>query len=226
MAIIILRTLIIYGSLMLSMRLMGKRQLGELEISELTVAIVIADIAAMPLQDIGIPLINGLIPMAVLLCCEILVTGAAKKSIRLRYFLFGQPSVLIHRGEINQQEMQKNRFTLDELHEELRQQGITDIRKVEQAVLETSGLLNVILFPTDQPVTAGQMNVPCPDASIPTILINEGRVLTENLMQTDMELSGLLGYLNRHGIHDPSQVYLLTVDDAGKVYLAMKEEDS
>ena len=89
MAILIIRTLIIYISLMISMRILGKRQMGELEISELVVAVVIADIAVSPLQDIGIPLINGLVPVIILLCCEILVTGAAAKNVRFRLFLFG-----------------------------------------------------------------------------------------------------------------------------------------
>lgn len=224
MAIIIARTLIIYTALMLSMRILGKRQMGELEISELVVAVVIADIAVIPLQDIGIPLINGIIPIIVLLCCEILITGAATKSVRLRLLLFGRPSVLIENGIINQKEMKKNRFTIDELYEELRQQSITDITKVERAILETNGILNVILLPREQPPTCKQLGIRCPDESSPTILINEGRVLEDNLRKVGKDLQWLSNYLRNHHIRSADDVYLLSYDKTGKYYLSLWEE--
>lgn len=224
MLILIIRTFIIYAALMLSMRILGKRQMGELEISELVVAVVIADIAVIPLQDIGIPLINGLIPVIILLCCEILITGAAAKNVRLRLFLFGQPSILIENGIINQKEMKKNRFTIDELYEELRQQSITDITKVERAILETNGVLNVILLPKEQPPTCKQLGIRCPDEISPTILINEGRILEENLRKCGKELQWLKRYLRNNHIQSASDVYLLSIDKTGKVYLSLWEE--
>lgn len=223
MAILISRTLIIYLALLLSMRIMGKRQLGELEISELVVAVVIADIAAMPLQDIGIPLINGLVPLIILLCCEILITGAATTSVRLRLFLFGQPSILIENGIINQREMKRNRFTIDELYEELRQQSITDISKVERAVLETSGILNVILFPKEQPPSCQQLGVRCPEKSYPIILINEGRVLDNNLQKIGKDHKWLIQYLRTRHIKSTKDVYLLSYEKTGPCYLALWE---
>ena len=189
MAILITRTLIIYIALLISMRILGKRQMGELEISELVVAVVVADIAAMPLQDIGIPLINGIIPLLTLLCCEILITGLATKNLRARIILYGKPSILIENGVINQTEMKKNRFTIDELYEELRQQSITDITKVERAVLETNGILNVILFPKDQPPTCKQLGIKCAEEVFPIILINEGHILQENLKRIGRDLA-------------------------------------
>ena len=146
MAIILIRTVIVFLSITISLRLMGKRQLGELELSELVVAILISDLAANPLQDIGIPLMNGLIPVFVLLCCELLISGWVMKSIRFRSLLCGRPSVLVENGVISQQEMRRNRFTIDELTEELRGQGIVDISKIKYAVLETDGVLNTVLY--------------------------------------------------------------------------------
>ena len=137
MAILIFRTLIVYITLLGAMRLLGKRQLGELELSEFVVAALLADMASHPLQDIGIPLINGLVPVLTLFCCEVLVSGVALKSLRLRTLLFGKPSLLIWRGVIDQKELRKNRFTLDELTQELRSQGVTDLSKVEYGILET-----------------------------------------------------------------------------------------
>ncbi len=224
MAIIIIRTLCIYSALILSLRLMGKRQLGEMEISELAVAVLVADIACIPLQDLGTPLMNGLIPLVCLLCCEVLITGIASKSIRLRYLLFGRPSVLIENGVINQKEMKANRFTLDELYEELRQQSITDISTVEQAVLETSGVLNVVLSPQNQPITAEQLGIASPESSTTTILINEGRILEENLKKIGKNTAWLNRILKKHHIKDSTDVYLLSVDQAGNTYIAKMEE--
>lgn len=223
MSILIIRTLIIYSTLILSMRLMGKRQMGEMELPELIVAIVIADIAALPLQDLDIPLINGLIPIIILFCCETLITGAATKNIRLRLILFGRPSILIESGRINQSEMRKNRFTLDELYEELRQQGITDITKVERAVLETNGILNVILLPKEQPPTCNQLGIDCPEEASPIILINEGRILNENLHKIGRDIRWLNRYLKVNHISHANDVYLLSYDKAGKFYIALSE---
>lgn len=223
MAILIIRTFIIYAALLLSMRILGKRQMGELEISELVVAVVIADIAVIPLQDIGIPLINGLVPIIILLCCEILITGAAAKSVRVRLLLFGQPSILIENGVINQTEMRKNRFTIDELYEELRQQSVTDIAKVERAVLETNGLLNVILYPREQPPTCKQLGIRCPEELSPIILINEGRILENNLQKSGKDIKWLNRYLKSNHIRSAADVYLLSCDKTGKIYLALSE---
>ena len=123
------------------MRLLGKRQLGEMELSEFVLAALIADLAAHPLQDIGIPLINGLVPILTLFCCEVLISGATLKSVRLRSLFFGKPSVLILRGKVIQRELNKNRFSLDELMQELRNQGVLDISKIEYGILETDGRL-------------------------------------------------------------------------------------
>jgi uncharacterized membrane protein YcaP (DUF421 family) len=198
--------------------------MGQLEISELVVAVVIADIAVVPLQDIGIPLINSLIPVIILLCCEIIITGAAAQNVRLRLFLFGQPSIIVENGIINQTEMKKNRFTIDELYEELRQQSITDISKIERAVLETNGILNVILYPNEQTPTCKQLGIRCPDEISPIILINEGRTLEENLKKIGKDNQWLKRYLKNNHIKSASHVYLLSCDKTGKFYLSLMEE--
>ena len=223
MAILILRTLIVYFTLLAAMRLLGKRQLGEMELSEFVVAALIADMAAHPLQDIGIPLINGLVPILTLFCCEVLISGAALKSIRLRALLFGKPSPLITRGVIDQKEMRKNRFTLDELTQELRSQGVTDLSKIEYAILETDGRLNVILYPAESPVTASMLKLPTEDGGYPVIVISDGRILEDNLRRCGRDLSWLHGELSRRGVQNARQVFLLSVNAAGQVYFCLKE---
>ena len=158
------------------MRLLGKRQLGEMELSEFILAALIADLASLPLQDLGIPMINGLVPIMVLFCCELLIAGLSMKNVRLRAFFSGKPSLLIVRGKICQGEMHRNRFTPDELMQELRNQGILDISSVEYAVLETDGKLNVVPFAAQRPATAEQLGINVPDESYPFIVINNGSV--------------------------------------------------
>lgn len=224
MAIILVRTFIIYFALVAAMRLLGKRQLGELELSELVVAVLVADIAVNPLQDIGMPLIYGLAPLLVLFCCEILVSGLALKSLRLRRLLYGLPSMIIEKGKIAQREMQKNRFTPDELAQELRIQGIMDISSVEYAILETNGQLNIILYPAEQPVTAKQMQVDVPDGGFFSIVISDGRVLTDNLTRLGLDRRWLEKELRRRGADGPKRVYLMMVNDDGEIYYAAKEQ--
>ena len=225
MAIVIARTLIIYFALLLTMRLMGKRQLGEMELSEFVVAALMADLAAHPLQDMGIPLLNGLVPIAVLFCCEVLIAGLSLKHIRLRELFFGKPSLLIVKGEINQNEMRRNRFTLDELMQELRSQGCFDIREIEYAVLETDGKLNLMLNPAERPVTAGQMNVPLPDGGYPQIVISDVRVLEANLKHMGLDLNWLRHSLQEQGSADAEEIYLMTVDETKEVFVTRKEPE-
>ena len=223
MAIVIARTFTVYFALLLTMRLMGKRQLGEMELSEFVVAALIADLASHPLQDMGIPLLNGLVPIAVLFCCEVLIAGLTMRSIRLRSFFFGKPSLLIVKGQINQAEMRRNRFTPDELMQELRSQGINEIAGIEYAILETDGKLNLIPFPAERPVTAAQMQIPTQDGGYPHIVVSEGRVLEANLKHLGLDLAWLRSELKKQGVAEPGELYLMTVDEGRNVFLARKE---
>ena len=223
MAISILRTIMIYTALLVSMRLMGKRQLGEMELSEFVVASLIADLASHPLQDVGIPMINGLVPIFTLFCCELLIAGLSLKSVRLRALLFGKPSMLILRGQICQKEMRANRFTVDELMQELRNQGIVDISQVEYAILETDGQLNVIPFPAEKPPSARQLGVTVDDGGFPAIVVNDGRVLENVLTGTGHDRAWLQEEITRSGFDSPEGIYLMTVNRGGQTYIAGKE---
>lgn len=223
MAVSFVRTVILYIVIMASMRFMGKRQLGQLEPSELVVAVLISDLAASPLQSTGIPLLHGLIPVAILVCCEILVSGAVVKSIKFRAFICGKPSVLVKNGVIDQREMHKNRFTIDELTEELRGKGITDIGNVKYAILETDGALSVLPYPSECPVTADQLGIEPEDAGYPSIIINNGRVLDGNLRMIGLNDAWLGKQLKKRGFSSPDEVYLMTVDGLGRIYFSAKE---
>lgn len=223
MAVIIARTFLTYASLLLLMRILGKRQLGEMELSEFIVAALAADLAAIPLQDIGIPMINGLVSIIILFCCEILVTGTAMKSVRLRSFLYGRPSIIIDHGVIRQQELKRNRFTIDELLEALRNSGYTDVGKIEYAVLETNGKLSILPYAAEKPVTTAAAGISVPDAGYTSIIICDGRVISENLPLVGRDRTWLDSELKRRGIRSPEQVFIMTVNSAGQIYFAAKE---
>lgn len=223
MAIVIIRTMIVFLCVIGAMRLMGKRQLGELELSELVVAVLITDIAAHPLQDIGIPLMNGLLPIAVLLSSELLISWLSLKSDTLRRILFGKPSILIDKGEIQQTEMKKNRFSLDELSEALRKKGITDLSTVQKAILETDGTLNVLPYAKVSPVTPEQMGLNAEERGMPVTLVSDGHTEKDNLRLVGKNEQWLANKLRELGLHSPEQVYLLTIDAMDGIYLQKKE---
>ena len=223
MAIIFVRTVILYFAILISMRIMGKRQLGEMEISEFIVAALIADLAATPLQDIGIPLLNGLVPIIIMFCFEIIIAWLNMRSVKLRKLTYGRPELIIRDGRIIREAMRKNRFTLDELMQELRAQGLTDTAQVEYAVLETNGQLSIILKSGDQPVTASQMGVVGDDVSYAHIIINEGRILDNNLKLLGRDRRWLSNELKRQNFRSADEVYILTLSESGRVFCQAKE---
>lgn len=224
MSIIIIRTIIIYLTLITSMRLMGKRQLGELELSELVVAVLVSDIAAQPLQDISIPLLNGILPIVVLLSCELVISGIIVKSVRARIIICGRPSIIIKDGKINQAEMKKNRFTLDELSEELRNQGILEISSIKYAILETDGNLNIILKPSACPITPELLSIEVQDKGFPMIIINNGKLMKQNLEKCGKSIAWLNGELKKLGAKNTSDVYYMTLNTDDEISFELSEE--
>ena len=224
MVILIFRTVILFLSLLLFYRLLGKRQLGELELSELTVSMLIADISAIPLQDIGIPLINALVPMTVLFALELLLSVLTESSVRLRGLLWGKPCFLIEQGKINQKEMRRCHFTPDELTQELRRQSVVDLNTVEYAILETDGTLSVLLTPPNRAPSASQLGVESESVGYTTTIIEQGRILGDNLRKCGRDKRWLHRELQRQGYGDAKEVYFMTVNAAGQVYIAGKEK--
>ena len=223
MVIAFLRTIILYAFIIIGIRLMGKRQVGELEPSELVLALLIADLAAVPMQDFGIPLLTGLIPILTLLCLTMALSVLTMRSVRFRAVLCGRPSVIVENGKLRQSEMKKNRFTLDELMEELRMQGITDLSTVKYAILETNGQLSVLPYTAQQPVTAQQMGLTPQEPGLPMVIINDGRLITRSLYSRGLNEEWLEKQLRQHHVKGTQDVFLLTVDEENRVYLSKKE---
>lgn len=224
MLIAFTRTVILYLMIVIGIRLMGKRQVGELEPAELVLAMLLSDLAAVPMQDFGIPLLFGIIPIVTLLCITMLLSVLTLKSVRFRLLLCGRPTIVVEKGVLLQKELSRTRMTPDELMEELRLQGITDLNTVKYAILETSGQLSAILYARYQPATPADLDRQPAEAGLPLTIINNGKVYPENLRRRGLDRVWLDRELTRRGLSSPRQVYFLTVDEEGAVYCAPRED--
>ena len=224
MFVVLIRTVVLYLLIVVGIRLLGKHQIGQLEPSELVLTLIIADLASVPMQDNGIPLLSGLIPIAVLLAMSTILTVMCTRSIRFRALLCGRPSIVIQDGKVLQAELEKNRLTIDELLEELRIQGYTDLTAIKYALLETSGQLSVLPMAGEKPVTAAQMGLTPQETGLPAVLVSDGRLLEHNLKGRGYEEGWLEKQLASCGLTSYQQVFLLTVDESGTVYCVPKRE--
>lgn len=218
------RTAILYLLLIVGLRLTGKRQIGELEPIELVLTMLLSDLASVPMQDFGIPLVNGVIPIVTLLAMSMLLSCVSLRNVRFRTLICGKPAIIIRNGKLQQDAMRHNRLTLDELFEELRTQGVTDISDVKYAVLETGGQLSVLLRTVAQPATPYQLGLTYEDdVFLPTVIINDGRLLRGNLRQTGHDEAWLQAQLSENGVDAPSQVFLLSIDERGEIICIVKD---
>jgi len=218
------RTVILYFLIMTGLRLMGKRQIGELEPGELVLTMMISDLATVPMQDFGIPLMAGVIPILTLLALSMLLSQLSLTSLRFRRLACGAPSVLIREGVLQQEAMRRNRYTLDELLEELRGQGITGVEDVKYAVLENSGHLSVLPWARTQPPAAERMGLEVEDdVTLPVVLVNDGRLLRRNLEAQGLDEAWLREALRKEGLDSHRQAFLLTLDETGRVNCVRKE---
>ena len=218
----LLRTVILYFLIMTGLRLMGKRQIGELEPSELVLTMMISDLATVPMQDFGIPLLAGVIPILTLLSHSMLLSQLSLLSLRFRELMCGTPSILIRNGKLQQDAMRKNRYTLDELLEQLRGQGYVSVDEVRWAVLENSGQLSILPWARQRPPTAEELGLTPEEDELPFILINDGRIVRRNLARSGRNEAWLQKELRRTG-HSAGEIFLLTVDGSGKVLCIPKE---
>ena len=197
MAVIFVRSIILYIIVLIVMRLMGKREIGQLQPFELAISIMIADLATIPMADSGIPIINGIAPILGLLVMHILISILNIKSIRIREILCGKPSILIYRGKIDEQKLKQERFTMNELQERLRGQNVVNIGDVEYAILETSGEVTVVLKPEKRATTPADFNIQPQYEGIPYDLVIDGIIMYDNLKVLGKDFRWLKKQVNK-----------------------------
>lgn len=218
-----LRTVLLYLILIAVIRLMGKRQIGQLEASEFVVTMLVANLASIPMQDGDIPLYSGLIPILTVLGAELVLSTLSLRSIRFRRLLCGKPVILIENGRILQENLRKTRVTLDELTCHLREKDILDLSRVQFAILETNGSLSVFPYPEELPVSAKDAGIQPGQQHLPITVISDGALLDENLRRAGRDKRWLEEILKeRHArIED---TWLLTTDAGGNVLWYGKED--
>lgn len=217
------RSVFLYALVIFLLRFMGKRQIGELQPSELVTAIMISNIAAIPIENLDTPMIDGALPITALACLEILCSAAALKSRRLRRILIGQPRYLIRDGVIDQKELALLRWSLDDLCEQLRANGIFDLNEVNTAVVETNGDLSVYQKFAFRPATNGDLGLrPKQGDDVPILLISDGEVIEKALTACGVTRAWLDETLLREGV-GTQDVFFLSCDRARRYTLIEKE---
>ena len=223
MLISYLRTAFLYLVLILSVRMMGKRQIGQMEASEFVVTMLVANLASIPMQDVAIPLYSGLLPILVVLGMELSLSGLILRSVWVRKFFCGKPVILIDNGKILLENLRRTRVTLDELMGHLRSKDVLDVQTVQFAILETDGSLSVFPYSAERPATAKEAGIRTEKQYLPITIIEDGYVLEENLQKAGKDQDWLEETLCQYQATRQGTL-LLTVDQEGHVILFRKEQ--
>lgn len=222
MSVPLVRTLVLYFAVICAVRLMGKRQLGEMDPAELVVTILVSDLAAVPMQDLGIPLFFGLVPIAALVALEVLLSILSLKSRFFRRLLNGQPAIIIRKGQLDLSKLRQLRLTTEDLVVALRKQSVASVSDVKYGVIEPDGSLTIVLYPQQQPVTAEMLSLSPKDIGLPLVVISDGQMVERSLGLLRLDRDAVVNRLRNRGLR-PEEVFLMTLDDCGNMFVQKKE---
>ena len=217
------RTTLLYILLIAVIRLMGKRQIGQMEPSEFVVTMLAANLAAIPMEDSGIPFYSGVVPILTVLGVELVLSGLSMRSIRFRRVLCGKPVIMIENGRILRENLLKTRVTLDELTGHLREKDVLDLTTVQYAILETNGNLSVFLYPAEAPASAREAGIVPKPRYLPVTIIEDGVLMDENLRKAGKDEDWVRWVLGDRRASIPG-TWLLTVDREDHVFWLGKEQ--
>lgn len=223
MIIVVIRTLILYTLVIIALRMMGKREIGQLQPFELVVIIMISELAAIPSENVGIPLLSGIIPILVLLLASLTLSLISLKSERARAIISGTPSILIQRGQIIEEELKKNRYNLTDLLEELRIKNVPNISDVEFAVLETNGQLSVFPKSQKRPTIPEDFHITTKFEGLPLSIIMDGNLNHKNLEQAKKDLKWLKKELKQQKVERIEDVFLASLDSSDTLFVQAKK---
>lgn len=219
----IIRTVVIYLFIVFALRLMGKRQIGELEASELVVTIIMSEIAALPITDNNTPLFHSIFSIFILMVLEIIISHLAYKNLNFRTLLYGKPSMFYEKGKFNQREMKRQRFNLGDLMEEIRNSGAVSLSQVDYIIMETNGKISVIMNSRNSPVTPENLNLKPEAPNMAYVIIDNGTLVTPNLKRLELSKKWLDQRLKEHNIKRIEDVFYLSYEEgSGKVVLIPK----
>lgn len=219
MVIVFIRALILYLVVVIVMRMMGKRQVAQMQPFELVIMIMIADLAATPMEDIDIPLINGVVPIIALLSIQVLASYFSLKSEGFRDFICGKPSILIHKGRIDQSEMYRLRVNINDLLEALRNKDYFNISDVQYAILETNGQMSIIPKADKRPVETADIGIMVKEEELPVTLITDGKLNNNKLKKTGHDKKWLMDQLKKQNIDSIKDVFFASLSSDGSFYI-------
>lgn len=222
--ILIIRTFIVYFTVIFSLRFMGKKQIGQLEPSELTVAIMISELATIPLGETDIPLLNGIIPVLVLAAIEIIISIFVIKSLTVRKLITGSPVIIVENGKLIEQSLKSTRFTTDDLMAEMRLKGVSDITEIDYAILETGGQVSFILKKENSPVTLKDIKINSKNDPLSFPVVNKGFINKTNLKTIKRDEKWLVERLKEKGYDDYTNILLLTANHNGIKFIQQRGE--
>ena len=220
-AVSFIRTILLYVVIIVAVRIMGKREISEMQTSELVVMLLVSDIASIPMQDTGQPLVSGLIPIAVLVMCEISISGLMLKSSKFRRMICGRPVIVINDGKVQESEMRRLRMSTEDLSEQLRQKNVFSIQAVAYAIVETNGKMSVIKKPEKEQPTAGMLGVALPDAGIEAVVVSDGVISDFSLGLCGKSREWLNGVLSAKFLK-LNEIFLMTADSKGGYFIVRK----
>ncbi len=223
MLITFFRAIVLYIVVLIVMRLMGKREIGQLQPFELAISIMIADLASTPMTEIGIPITNGIVPILGLLVMHLVISTLNIKSIKLREIICGKPRLLIYRGKIDEEALRKERLTVNELQEKLRSKDVVTLGEVEYAILETSGEVTVIKKPEKRGTIPEDFGIQPDYEGIPYDLVVDGKIMYKNLKAIGKDNEWLKKEIKKFKMK-PKEVLIATIDGKGQIFCQAKGE--
>lgn len=223
MTVHVIRCFFLYIAVILAVRIMGKRQIGELQPSELVVTMMLSELAVLPLQDVNMPLLWGLVPMFLMVALELVMSLFTLKSMRFRALCYGRPVMLIYRGHINQHELLRTRVSMEDIMEAMRNNGILSVEDILMAVLETNGMLSIIPKEEAAPPTARDLKISVGDnGGIPAIIVMDGAPVPENMKKKNVDYEEVEKICTGYKVR-MKDIFMLTIDDNKKTYMVKKE---
>ena len=223
MLVTFFRAILLYIIVLIVMRLMGKREIGQLQPFEFAISIMIADLASIPMTDTGVPISNGIIPILGLLVMHLVISVVNLKSIKAREIICGKPRILIYRGKIDEKALKKERFTINELEERLRGNNVVNLCDVEYAILETSGNITVIQKPEKRNTIPEDFNIVPDYEGISYDLVVDGKIMDENLKKLGKNYQWLKKQVEKFNIR-PEEALVVTIDAKGQIFCQEKEK--
>ena len=222
MTIVFIRVMIIYFTVLIFLRIMGKRQIGEMQPYEVVITLIIADLATLPMSDSNIPLFNGLLPLAILVMLHFGITFLSRKFIFIRKLISGKPVILISPNGIEYQAMKDLNMNLDDLQEMLRGCNYYSFEQVQYAIIETNGKMSVIPTASNSPLTVQDMEIEKDEAVLPTVIVSDGKVVKDKLIEQNLNLEKLNKILKQLNIKKVKDLIVLSIDQNNKVYYQIK----